>query len=219
MLKWFRKKEVEAEDIGGSEALSQIPIIQLQTNLVTTSLLSTAPINEAWARLTGEEPMSWKSNVLVRMEMLWFFLHMMNRFALDAEGEEARATLQYAITENAIQGVIIESFDVSHAEKGFDVEEWRARTLSATISSMNEADLQYGSCTELIGPGKTALTSMLREETIVGKLAGRIAGQVQWEGGGLRDMELRTLIVKAAIDALSASGLKQQVENACRALR
>ena len=96
----------------------------LENTIVTYSLLATKPINDGWTSLTGEDPMSWKSNLVVRAEILWFFLHMMDRYAYSIGGPEVRATLQDAIVEHAIQAVLIASFDTSHAKKGFDSKEW-----------------------------------------------------------------------------------------------
>ena len=184
----------------------------LVSTIVTCSLLATKPINDAWANLTGEDPMSWKSNLVVRAEILWFFLHMMDRYAYSIGGSEVRATLQDAIVENAIQAVLIVSFDTSHAKKGFDSNEWLSRMTSSALEEFNEAGLDYGSCKTLGVEGKG---DFLREETTLGKLAARINNLT---GQGY-SIELRLLIWATVVESLGKSELKKQVEKACKILR
>lgn len=188
------------------------PSKALEVTIVTWALLSTEPINDAWASLTGEDPMPVESNFIVRLEMLFFFLHMMDRYAFAIGGPEVRDTLQDEIVENTIQGVLIASFKPSHVKKGFDVEEWQTRMTSEALEDFNEAGLDYGSCTGLGLEGKA---DFLREETILGKLAARINRLTGQEF----NTNLRLLIWATAVESLAKSGLKDQVEKACGGLR
>ena len=183
----------------------------MEITIVTSALLSTKPINDAWASLTDEGPMSIESNFIVRSEMLWFFLHMMDRFAFEIGGPEVRATLLDTVVENAIQGILTASFDSSHAKKGFDSEEWLSRMASDMLEDYNEAASDYGSCTSLVDE----LPDPSGKRTIIGKLGARIGRQVDQQ----YNMNLLILISMTAADALVKSQLKKQVEEACSILR
>ncbi len=192
--------------------MAETKIIEaLESTIVTWSLLSTEPINDAWASITGEDPMSWKSNFIVRSEMLWFFLLMMERHALGMGSQEVRATLQDAIVENAIQAVLIAAFDTTHVKKGFDAKEWLNRMAIDALEAYNEAVSDYDSCTTLVDK----LPDLSGKRTILGKLGVRIGRQV----GQQFNPNLLLLISTAAAEGLVKSGLKKQVEKACRALR
>jgi len=213
-VRWFkgRRREAEVEQ-------TRFPALKvLEATVVITSLGASGPIDEAWPTITGENPMSAKSNFLVRIEMLAFFLHMLSRFALAVGGANARAVLQDAIVPNAIRGLITACFDASGAAERFDVDEWEARMVSNIIGVVNEAELDYSSCNEVVTGGEAGLPALLREENMAGKLAGRIARQVDWKGD-VHGIQLRLLIATTAVEALTRSGLRQQVENACRALQ
>jgi hypothetical protein len=201
---WKALQKALASEAGDIEAL--------KFTIITWSLLAAQPINDAWASLTGEDPMSVKSNSIVRSEVLWFFLHMMDRYAFSIGGPEVRATLQDAIVENAIQDVLIASFDTSHAKKGFDTKEWLSRMATSALEEFNEAGLDYSSCKTLGVEGKG---DFAREGTILGKLAARINHLV---GQGY-NIQLRLLIWATAVESLSKSRLKEQVEKTCNILR
>ena len=176
----------------------------LESTIVTWAFLSSKSISDAWASVTDENPMSWKSNFIVRSEMLWFFLHMMDRYAFEIGGPEIRAAFQDAIAENAIQGLLAASFDSSQVKKGFDVKEWQTRMASDALGEFNEAGLDYSSCKTLGVEGKG---DFAREDTSLGKLAARINGLV---GQGY-NIELRLLIWATAAESLAKSGIREQV--------
>jgi len=152
--------------------------------------------------------MSERSNFVVRTEMLWFFLHMLNRFAFDIGGPEFRAMLQDAIAVNAVKMMIETSFDPSGAKPGFDVEAWHGRMVTSGVQGMNEAEADYSCCTEVFA--ESGVGGFLREDSMIGRLAGRIAREVDQQ----HNPDLRLLIGTTAVDALIKSGLKQQVEQA-----
>lgn len=150
--------------------------------------------------------MSVKSNFVVRSEMLWFFLHMMDRYAFAIGGPEVRATLQDAIVESAIRELLATSFDSSRVKKGFDVEGWETRMVSDLLEEFNEAGLDYSSCTALVTESKV---DSCREESILGKLGARICRLI---GQHPFNLELRLLLWGTAAEFLVKSGLKQQLE-------
>jgi hypothetical protein len=150
--------------------------------------------------------MSVKSNFIVRSEMLWFFLHMMDRWAFAIGGPEVRATLQDAIVEDSIRELLATSFDGSHVKQGIDVEGWKTRMVNDLLEEFNDAGLDYGLCTALVTERKADFS---REESILGKLGARIcrlAGQEPF------NLNLRLLIWATAAEFLAKSGLKKQVE-------
>jgi hypothetical protein len=202
MLRWFKKRRPE-----------QKALAELEISVVKTSLLSTEPVNEAWGHLTGEAPMSTKSNFIVRMEMLWFFLHVVNRMAFHIGGPQVRAIIQDAIATKVVAGVIASSFDISQAQEGFDAHQWQQKMISDAIEGLNEAESDYGSCTALFAepPGPA---TYLSEQYVVGKLGGRIARAVGQEN----NPTLWLLVSTTAVEALAKSGFTDQVKNACRAL-
>lgn len=181
-------------------------IKKLEITIGTWALLSTKPINDAWTSLTGENPMSMQSNFVVRSEMLWFFLHMMDRYAFAIGGPEVRAALQDAIVESAIRELVATSFDSSHVKKGFDVEGWKSRMVSDALEDFNDAGLDYSSCTALVTESKADFS---REESILGKLGVRICRFTEQNPSNLN---LRLLIWATAAEFLAKSGLKQQLE-------
>ena len=150
--------------------------------------------------------MSVQSNFIIRSEMLWFFLHMMDRYVFAISGPEVRATLQDAIVEDTIRDLLATSFDGSHVKKGFDVEGWKTRMVNDLLEEFNDAGLDYSSCTALVTENKA---DFIREESILGKLGARIcrlAGQDPF------NLNLRLLIWATAAEFLAKSGLKQQIE-------
>lgn len=183
----------------------------LESTIVTCSLLATKPINDAWSSITGECPISWKSNLVVRSEMLWFFLLMMERYALEMGSQEARATLQDAIVENAIQAVLIAAFDTTHVKKGFDVKKWQTDMASSALEEFNEAATDYDSVKVLVDESP----DLAGKRTILGRLSVRIARQVEQQ----HNPTFLILISTAAAEGLVKSELKKQVEKACKILR
>lgn len=180
----------------------------LEDTIMIRALAANKSISDAWSRVTGENPIPWKSDFIVRSEMLWFFLHMMARYALDVS-PGARATLQDELVPATIQRLITTSFDGSHVKKGFDTEGWKARMASEALEEFNEAEFDYSSCKTLGVEGKG---DFAREETVLGKLAARINRLVGQEF----NIELRLLIWATAVESLAKSGLKGQVQEACR---
>lgn len=200
----------ESEEI---PALDLIPLKEIEGSVGTTSLLATEPINKAWAGLTGENPMSQKHNFFVRMEMLYFFLHLVNRYAFEAGGADARAAIQDAIATNVVTNAITSSFTISQAKEGFDVEQWQRNMISGGIEGLNDAEDDYGSCKEVYGES-TGFAALLSDESVVGRLGSRIA-----EATGQADnADLRMFIGKTAIEALSKSELMGRVVKASKAV-
>lgn len=181
-------------------------IKKLESTIVSWALLSTKPINDAWASLTGENPMSEKSNFIVRSEMLWFFLHIMDRYAFAIGGPDVRDTLQDAIVESAIRGMLASSFDTTHAMKGFDSSEWLNRMVSSGLEEFNEAMLDYSSCTTL---RIESTGDFACEQTILGKLGARIC---RFAGQNPFNPTLRVLLWGTAVEFLTMSRLEKQVE-------
>lgn len=194
-------------------ALDVIPLKEIEESVLMTSLLVTEPINNAWAGLTGENAMSQKHNFFVRMEMLSFFLHLVNRYAFEAGGADARAAIQDAITTNVVTNVITSSFTISQAKEGFDAEQWQRNMISQGIEGLNDAEYDYGSCKEVYGES-TGFAALLSDESVVGRLGIRIA-----EATGQADnADLRMFIGKTAIKALSKSELMGHVVKASKAV-
>lgn len=212
MLRWFKKRKVQ-QGRSDASSLDLIPLKQLELSVVTTSLLATEPINEAWASVTGGNPMSVKSNFIVRMEMMYFFLHVVNRIAFDIGGPQAREYIQDGIATKVVEGAIKSSFDISQAQEGFDAQEWQERMIIGAVEGLNETELDYGSCIDLFAesPGPD---TYLRDQYVVGKLAARIAQAVGQEN----NPSLWLLVATTAVEALAKSGLTDQIKQVCSLL-
>jgi hypothetical protein len=176
----------------------------LEDTTMIWSLAASKAIRDTWADVIGEDPMPWKSNFIVRSEMLWFFLHMMARYAFDVS-PEARATLQDELVPTTIQRFIRTSFDSSQVKKGFDTKGWEIRMANEALEELNEAEMDYTSCRKLGVENEGGFTD---EETVLGKLAARINNLI---GQGY-NIDLRLLIWMTAVESLAKSGLKEQVE-------
>lgn len=184
------------------------PLRTLAITVVASALAASELVKNYWFNLTGEDSIPWKSSFVVQSEMLWFFLHMMDRYAFDIGGPEVTDTLQDAIVEDAIQGLLVISFDSSHVKKGFDVKRWQTRMASEALEEFNEANLGYGACKSLGVEGHGDFT---REETVLGKLAARINRLVEQE----YSLKFRFLIGAIAGESLAKSELKRQVQSTC----
>jgi hypothetical protein len=183
----------------------------LAATVVNSVLLSAASINDAWASLTGQAPMPSESKLTVRLEMLWFFLTMLDRFALEVCSPEARDTLKDAVVPHAIQAVIMHPLDTRRKKKGLDDKERRRNVAARGREEYREAEMDYSSCSELT---RRSL-EVSDEETVTGKLFVRISRRLGLEP----DPDIRLFIMAAATSMLIKSGLKEQVIKACQALQ
>lgn len=174
----------------------------LEDTIMIWALAANKSISDAWPKVTEEDPIPWKSDFIIRTEMLWFFLQMMARYAFEIS-PEARATLQDELVPATIQRLIITSFDRSQVKKGVDVKALDARMFDEALEQFNEAEMDYSSCKRLgVEEG-----DFLREGTVLGKLAARI-GNLTGQGASV---ELRLLAWATAVESLGKSGLKEQV--------
>lgn len=172
---------------------------KLEDTIIIWALVASKSISDAWPEFTGEDPMPWKSNFMVRREMLWFFLHMMARYAFEIS-PEARATLQDELVPATIQRLITTSFDRSHVKKGVNVKALDAKMANDTLEEFNEAEFDYSSCKILGVEGEGDFT---REETVLGKLDARINPECH--------PGLMLLIQTTVVESLVKSRLKEQI--------
>ena len=185
-----------------------IKLLELNTGVL--SLKVTETINDAWASVTDEDSMSWESCYAVQFELLFFFLHMLSRVAfMCGGGAKARATLQDAIVPDAISKMIKASLIGVTTKKGFDAEKWYSDRFIKELRRMNEAEMDYGSCTDNIGK------TLFDEKGTLGKLSSRISYLVGQE----HNKPLRFTIERAAIEALNKSDQTELVVKACSMLR
>lgn len=202
-----------------SDEIAVGPLKNLERSVLAAALGSTQPINEVWVKATGEHPMSAYSDFTVRLELLWFFLHLVNRMAFTAGGPRAREFIQDAVAVNAIREMISVPFDASEVKSGFDVARWRRRMVSDATDGLNEAELDYASCKALTG---AAASQAFDEGNLLGKLTARIRRRAS-EGHAVEDslagiMLWRVTIGRTVMAALAEFGLKDHVERACRPL-
>ncbi len=169
-------------------------------------------IYDGWATLTGEYHMPLDSSRAIRFEMLAVCLHAMNRFALTAGGPEALKAIQDAVTQSAIKEALSGPSGGADAQTGFGEAEWQEWMTEDMLLLVNAADRDYARCRELTSD--SGLAPFLND-TVLGRLASRITRQ--WGRGEL--ISCRLSIWNSALRALKASRLKEQVEEACRALR
>lgn len=183
---------------------------------VVTAVLAAEPINKAWADLSGERPMSQKSNFAVRSEFVWFFLHVVSRAAYDVGGAQARDKIQDAIARRVVELLIDESFNSSSVRPGFDAVAWRQRMIDDCLAAYShEAEPEYGLIPHIVG---SDLAENITAGSVVGRLCERITETVERD-----DQTLRTAIARAAIDAMSSDAipglpLNRAVLEACNQL-
>ena len=185
-----------------------IKLLELNTGVL--SLKVTETIYDAWASVTDENSMSWESCYTVQFELLFFFLHMLSRVAfMCGGGAKARATLQDAIVPEAISKMIKASLVGVSSKKGFDSEKWYSDTFIKEFKRTNEAEMDYGSCTDIVGEG------LFDEKGTLGKLSKRISYLVGQED----NKSLRFTIERAAIEAWNKSNQTELVVKTCSMLR
>ena len=183
------------------------PVLELGHAVVATALMATEPVNKEWGEVTGEAPMSPKSNYIVRMETVWFFLHVVNRTAFAIGGNDARAFIQDAIATSVVSSIVKSSYDISTAKEGFDAEQWQQRMINSAIEALNESELDYGACKKLAGE------SVLDESCAVGRFAARVAESIDQKD----TVGLRLLVGGAAIEVMSKVELPKLVRRAIEA--
>ena len=200
----FENKRERPAAANGSKPLDRIQKYTLQSTILAAALYADKDISNIWPTVTGGDPIS---PFMVRCEMLAFMLHVMSRYAFDIGGAAARDRLHDAVSVDAIEALVGSSFDGSNAREGFDTEEWNRRMCNDVLEIVNEAETDYGDCHSFSG-GKAGF---LDGECVVGKVTWRASRQDNQEG----NVELRLAIAKAAIEAISNSNLKRQVELCC----
>ncbi|MEA3406644.1 MAG: hypothetical protein U9R48_01020 [Chloroflexota bacterium] len=191
-------------------------LLALAGDIGMSALVSYKGIIGAVAEVTDEWAISEQLDFAIRLEMLWFFLHIVDRYAFGIGGPEFRAALQDEIAVPSIQAMVTASFvDSSDVEEGFDAKAWESRMVSDLIEEYNNSTLDYSMCKELGVKGLDSTNSeevvfgqLNGEETILAKLAGRINRLVSEEF----DVLLRVEVWHAAMIALVKSDLKEQVE-------
>jgi hypothetical protein len=181
-----------------------------------TAVLATRPINDAWADLSGERPMSQNSNFVVRSEFVLFFLHVVSRAAYDIGGAQARDQIQDAIVRRVVESLIDDSFNSSNVQPGFDAVAWRQRMIDDGLAAYShKAETEYGTIPHIVG---SDLAESITAGSVVGRLCERITETVERD-----NQALRTAIARAAIDAISSDAipglpLNRAVLEACNQL-
>ena len=206
--RYMAAKRVSSEldpEASGRTKPGLTPIGELEGIIATTSVAGVQPIHDDWEEVTGE-PMSDRSDFIVRTEMVWFLLHMVARYAFKIGGPQARATIQDAIGASVVTSVVTFSFDTSDVQEGIDVEQMHRQMIGSCMTELNEAEAEYSSCKEVYGASTVPTT-----EGIIGRLASRIATSTGQED----NVVLRLLIGKTAVEALYKSGLDAAVAKAC----
>ncbi len=176
----------------------------LEDIIVISSLNACKSISEEWNEVTTENPMSWQSNYTVRLETLFFFLHMMSRYAFEIN-PEARAILQDELVIRTIKRLVETSFDRSNVKKEIDVKALDTKIINEALEYFNEAEVDYSSCKRLGVEDKVGSPS---EENVLNKLAWRISRFTGFEF----NLKLEFLVWKASIESLAKSKLKEQVK-------
>ena len=175
----------------------------LEDIIVISSLAASQSIADEWNEIASEDHISWQSNFALRLEMLYFFLHVIERYAFEIS-QEARDILQDKMVPRTIQRLIQTSFDRSDVKSGVNIKALDAKMLNSAVEEYNEAETDYSSCIRLGIEDKIGSTS---EETLLNKLAWRICRSMGVEC----TIDLEFLIWKATVDPLAKSRLKDQV--------
>ena len=178
----------------------------LPTIILLTTLAVHEQIIEVWPKTTDTK-LTIEIDWLIHTEILFLFLIMTDRYAFGIGGPIFRDNLQDAIVSQSISSIMTSSFNSSHVKKGFDKEAWHEKMVSGLLGDYNEAEVDYGSCKELMNKA-----SAFNEETIMGKFAARIIRADEHKV----NPTLTLVIFTAAIQALDQAQLKQKVEEVYR---
>jgi hypothetical protein len=207
MPKWFRGRD----DDRARPATSELPLRALEQAVVLASLSAAADIQKAWPQHTGIALTNPQDGYAISMEILYFFLHIVNRDAFELGGSAARDQIQDALVVRVLDGVIRASFDARNARAEFDSERWFKRMLEEAIENLNSAEMEYGHLTEVFGDGADMLD--FSQPTVLVALHRNVAAVCSEED----NLFLRTAIGSAVVAAYSNSLLPHHVKLACEA--
>jgi hypothetical protein len=162
------------------------------------------------AKIVGERLVSETTSWTIRLEMMYFLLHIVDRCAFVAGGKPVRDRVFDAVSDGAIRAMIDTSFHTTATNQGYDIQAFPDLEARSCLKRLNEAQADYGACSSL-----GLEDSRPNADSVVGRLWGR-TGRYLGLGSNL---ELWALLYPAATEALGKSDLKGKVERACKALR
>lgn len=219
-MEWPRfgkKKPIEhgmsfAKKLAGSQTKRQL-VLDLGNTVINASLSAEGAILDAWKTMPelGGKPNDWKTSWVVRTEMIFFLLHLMDRFAFQAVGREIADMLVDIVTPSVLESVTVSSWE---APPTGEKRELRARMLKELIVDFNNAAEDYSSASQLVAES-TAGGTVYNDKTLFGKLCGRIARELGFEHA----LEFRLIIFNVSSDILVNCKLKNHVEEVCQALK
>ena len=181
---------------------------------------ATKHIDKSWTEITGEHEMLQKSNWAIRVEELAFYLHLVNRMAFIAGGDELRARLQDYLTILLVNNLVDFSFDTSNVDSQRK-EELLGKMKMEIIDVVNDAEMEFAECEtwfktpSVLDIEASHLLLVPDDSDVVGKLAKRIA-----EDTGQADSEhFRQLIWGANIDACHDLQIIRQVDAVIQSIK
>ncbi|MBI2918307.1 MAG: hypothetical protein HYY01_09965 [Chloroflexi bacterium] len=189
-------------------ARTQQAFEELELNVVLSCLAATKKVCQAWPELSGGKPASSKEDWVIRSEMLFFLLHMVNRLAFQSGGSQVMASLQDWVIPRAVRRLVTTSWDRSQAKPGSESLLWKM--VNDAIEDLNDAEEEYASCKAFgLEEGKPGV---FNNDSLLGRLGHRVERNL----GINPDPTLRARLMDTAVDAFVST--KRCVDTALKAL-
>src|SRR3989304_2650062 len=90
-------------------------------------------------RIVGEKPVSETTSWAIRLEMMCFLLHMVDRCAFAAGGKRVRDRVFDAVSDSAIRAMVDASFHTTATSQGYDVQAFLDLEAGDCRKRLNEA--------------------------------------------------------------------------------
>ena len=161
-------------------------------------------------QIVGEKPVSETTSRAIRLEIMCFLLHIVDRCAFATGGKLVRDRVFDAVSDSATHAMVGASLHTTATSQGYDVQASLDLEARGCLKRLNEAQADYGACSSL-----GLEDSRPHDESVLGRLWGRIGRDL----GLHNNLELWALLYPAATETLGKSDLKGKVERACKALR
>ncbi len=187
-------------------------ISSLGNTIITASLAAEGAIFDVWRATPeiGGNPETSKASWVIRTEMFFFYLHLMDRFVWQKGGQETADIILAPVSLFVLESVEVASWE---APETGEKEGLRKRMIEELIEDFNNAIEEYGTVNQLMADRESGGTCY-NDKTIFGKLCARISKDL----GLQHSYDFRLMILTVATDILVKSGLKKHVEQVCEAL-
>jgi hypothetical protein len=157
--------------------------------------------------LTSEntDSITWEQNYGIKKEVLCFYLHYVDRVAIQEGDKRYYAWLQDNMVQPCSEVFIKLLFNTEGAKEEFDAEEWNSRMVGECIDLYNERGQVYSTL------DLTSESGFPREDTVFGMLMSNINGVLGREE--YSDINLLIVIPLWLVQSANGCGLANQVRD------